>query len=415
MNESEKPVVITEAKTYSAPNNTTNLPEQPIQKQAAAPKEKKANKWLLGLAAVVIVGSASGYLGSWFEDEFNTTPTTSVLNSSKDDGNAVVTADEESIAAVAKAVSPSIVSILTTSQQVSRYYNQSYEQQGAGTGMIVTADGYIMTNKHVIDGADKVSVVLPSGETYENVQVMGSDPLNDVAFLKIKNVKGLPAVELGDSKTIRIGQSVVAIGNALGQYQNTVTSGIVSGTGRPIIASSDGTGEGETESLSDLIQTDAAINSGNSGGPLLNLKGQVIGINTAVASDAQGIGFAIPIGAAKGILEHLVETGKVERAYLGVQYVSINAQVKEEYDLPVNQGDYVTASNGKSVQTDGPADKAGIKGGDIITKVNGVKVGEVASVASLISEYRPGDKVQITVLRSGEEKTLTATLGTYQN
>lgn len=415
MNESEKPVVITEAKTYSEPNNTTNLPEQPIKKYAAAPKEKKANKWLLGLAAVVIVGSASGYLGSWFEDEFNTTPTTSVLNSSKDDGNAVVTADEESIAAVAKAVSPSIVSILTTSQQVSRYYNQSYEQQGAGTGMIVTADGYIMTNKHVIDGADKVSVVLPSGETYENVQVMGSDPLNDVAFLKVKNVKGLPAVELGDSKTIRIGQSVVAIGNALGQYQNTVTSGIVSGTGRPIIASSDGTGEGETESLSDLIQTDAAINSGNSGGPLLNLKGQVIGINTAVASDAQGIGFAIPIGAAKGILEHLVETGKVERAYLGVQYVSINAQVKEEYDLPVNQGDYVTASNGKSVQTDGPADKAGIKGGDIITKVNGVKVGEVASVASLISEYRPGDKVQITVLRSGEEKTLTATLGTYQD
>jgi serine protease Do len=307
------------------------------------------------------------------------------------------------------------VSILTTSQQAATYYNRGYEQQGAGTGMIVTADGYIMTNNHVVDGADTVTVVLPNGSTYDNVQVVGSDPLNDVAFLKIKNVKDLPTVVFGDSKTVRVGQNVIAIGNALGQYQNTVTSGIISGTGRPVTASSDGTATGNTESLSDLIQTDAAINPGNSGGPLLNFKGQVIGINTAVASDAQGIGFSIPIGATKGILTHLIKTGKIERAYLGVQYVSITPEVKDQYDLPVSKGDYIMANRGNSVQSGGPADKAGIKDKDIIIAVNGYEVGKVASVASLVSEHEPGDTIDVTVLRDGKERTFKVTLGTYQS
>lgn len=416
MEHSDKPVIITEAKSSALDMNAPNPPlDDAKQSSIRQPKRRSHIKvWLLA-ALVLVAGGAAGYGGAWLQDELGGSSTTSVLNTSKEDGNAVVTADEESIANVAKAVSPSVVSILTTSQQTSRFYSQrSYEQQGAGTGMIVSSDGYIMTNKHVVDGASTVSVVLPSGEIYKNVQVMGADPLNDVAFLKIKGAKDLPAVQLGDSKTIRIGQTVVAIGNALGQYQNTVTSGIVSGTGRPIVASSDGTSSGDTESLTDLVQTDAAINSGNSGGPLLNLKGQVVGINTAVASDAQGIGFAIPIGATKGILEHLVRTGKVERAYLGVQYVSINAQVKNEYALPVNKGDYVMANRGNSVQSGGPADKAGIKDKDIIVAVNGFKVGEVASVSSLVSEYQPGDKVEVTILRDGKERTVSVTLGTYQ-
>jgi serine protease Do len=378
---------------------------------------KHPNKRPLLIIVALILAGLMGFAGSWARDYLmgDTTSRLTVLNTSKEDGNNVVTPNEESIAAVAKAVSPSVVSILTTSSQISRLYNQQYQQEGAGTGMIVSSNGYIMTNKHVIDGADKVTVVLPDGKTYDNVDVLGSDPLNDVAFLKIRNVSGLPAIVLGDSKTIRIGQSVVAIGNALGQYQNSVTSGIVSGTGRPVTASSDGSATGSTENLTDLIQTDAAINSGNSGGPLLNLKGQVIGINTAIAQDAQSIGFAIPIGATKGLLAHVIKTGKVERSYLGIQYVSITPSVKEQYHLSVNKGDYIIADHGNSVQTNGPAAKAGVKAGDIITQVNGFNVGEVASVSTLISEYESGQDVQLTVVRDGKELKLTATLGTYQS
>jgi len=389
--------------------------EQKNELIATKQATRKSTKKPLLIVVLLIAAGLMGFAGSWAQDYLQgDTSGSTVLNSSKEDGNNVVTPNEESIAAVAKAVSPSVVSILTTTNQVSRMFNQQYQQEGAGTGMIVSSNGYIMTNKHVIDGADKVTVVLPDGKTYENVDVLGSDPLNDVAFLKIRNVSGLPAIVLGDSKTIRIGQSVVAIGNALGQYQNSVTSGIVSGTGRPVTASSDGTANGSTENLTDLIQTDAAVNSGNSGGPLLNLKGQVIGINTAIAQDAQSIGFAIPISATKGLLAHVIKTGKVERPYLGVQYMSITPAVKEEYRLPVDKGDYITAERGSSVQANGPAAKAGVKSGDIITQVNGYNVGEIASVSTLISEYEPGDKVELTIVRDGKELKLTATLGTYQ-
>lgn len=376
-----------------------------------APRSRKP----LLLVGVLCLSLLAGFGGSAAQQYLaNETSELTVLNSAGQDGNKVTTPGEESIAAVARSVSPSVVSVLTSTTQASRIYNGLYEQEGAGTGMIVSSNGYIMTNKHVVEGVDKVTVVATDGKTYENVDVLGSDPLNDVAFLKIKNVSDLPAITLGDSKTIRIGQTVVAIGNALGQYQNSVTSGIVSGTGRPVIASSDGTANGNPESLTDLIQTDAAINSGNSGGPLLNLKGQVIGINTAIAADAQSIGFAIPISATKGLLSHLIKTGKVERAYLGVQYVSITPAVKEEYELAADKGDYVTAERGSSVQPGGPADKAGVKDKDIIVAVNGARVGEVASVSSLISEYEPGQKVELTVLRDGREVKLNATLGTYR-
>lgn len=374
-------------------------------------------KWPLIIVGVVVISGLAGFAGSWAHDSLggNNSSDLTVLKTSKEDGNNVMTPSEESIAAVAKAVSPSVVSVLTTSSAATNFYGRTYTQEGAGTGMIVSADGYIMTNRHVVADASKVTVVLPSGKTYDNVKVLGSDPLNDVAFLKISNVSGLPAITFGDSKTIRIGQTVIAIGNALGQYQNTVTSGIISGIGRPVVASSDGTASGSTETLTDLIQTDAAINSGNSGGPLLNLKGQVIGINTAVAQDAQSIGFAIPISSTMGLLHHVIKTGKVERAYLGVQYIPITPAVKQQYKLSVDSGNLVTSDQGASVQQGGPADKAGIKDGDIITAVNSDQVGEGASVSSLISQYEPGQTVQLTITRAGKELHLSATLGTYQS
>ncbi|HCR55979.1 TPA: hypothetical protein DIV49_03325 [Candidatus Saccharibacteria bacterium] len=376
---------------------------------SVTPKQRRTT---MRTVSLIVVAFMAGFLGSWAEGYLDTFSVGDQLLTAKEDGNKIVTESEESISSVAKKVSPSVVSIVTSSEQLSPFFNQTVEQQGAGTGMIVSKNGYILTNKHVVEGADSVTVVLSSGKIYEDVDVLGSDPLNDVAFLKIHGVSNLPAVTLGDSKTVRIGQSVVAIGNALGQFKNTVTSGIISGTGRPVTASTSGDGT-SAESLTDLLQTDAAINSGNSGGPLLNLEGQVIGINTAIAQDAQSIGFAIPISATKGMLENLIAGKGLKRAILGVQYVSITPEVKAEYKLPVSKGDYITADKGSSVLKNGPADKAGIKDGDIIVAFNGYKVGEVASVSTLVSEHRPGDTVKVTVLRKGKQQTFDVTLGVY--
>ncbi|MDR3297864.1 MAG: trypsin-like peptidase domain-containing protein [Candidatus Nomurabacteria bacterium] len=326
------------------------------------------------------------------------------------DGNSMQFEDT-TIASVVTKVSSAVVSILTETQ-VRGYFGQSQMSEGAGTGMIVTTDGYVITNSHVIDGADTVAIVTDSGDTYENVEVVGVDPLNDVAYLKIPNVKDLPTVILGDSKTISTGQPVLAIGNALGVYQNSITQGIISGTGRTITAS-DSSGQ-NSETLSDMIQTDAAINPGNSGGPLVNAAGEVIGINTAVSTDAQGLGFAIPISSTKGMLKSIVERGKAERAYLGVNYIAITADVAKEYDLPVTQGAYIYSGGGKNPVVSGtPADKAGIKSKDIILEINGVPVGSKGSILSLVGEYAPNEEIKLVVLRDGREVSIDLILGAY--
>jgi len=325
------------------------------------------------------------------------------------DGNLNATKTETDIASLVTKVSPSVVSI-TTQVQARTYFGVA-EREGAGTGIIVSSDGYVLTNKHVVDGANTVGVVLADGTRYTNVKVVGTDPLNDVAFLKIPDVNSLTPIELGNSSSVRVGQQVIAIGNSLGQYQNTVTSGIISGTGRPVSAQSGTT----IESLTDLLQTDAAINPGNSGGPLLNMAGQVIGMNTAIAADAQGIGFAIPVNGIKGMLKGVLATGEVKRAFLGVNYVPVTPESAKLYDLPVKSGAYVYSEQSTAVGKDTPADKAGIKDKDIITKVNGVEVGASGALATLIGEYAPGDTITLTVLRGGSERTLTVTLSEYSS
>ena len=318
---------------------------------------------------------------------------------------------EGSVSDIVDKVSESVVSILTSVTSTS-FFGQSYTSQAAGTGMIVTSDGYVLTNKHVIDGAKTITVVLDDGTTYEKVEVAAVDPLNDVAFLKIKDVTDLKAATLGDSKTITVGQQVIAIGNALGQYQNSVTSGIVSGTGRSLTAT-DATGS-MSEKLNDMIQTDAAINSGNSGGPLVNAAGQVIGINTATSSSAENMGFAIPISSVKGMLKQLTEGGEAKRAYIGVYTVEITPEVAKNYNLPVTSGVYLYSSSSYSaIVKDSPADKAGLKNKDIITAVNGTKLGASSSLSSVLGEYKPGDTVQLTVIRDGKEIGVNVTLGAY--
>ncbi|MBR0431241.1 trypsin-like peptidase domain-containing protein [Candidatus Saccharibacteria bacterium] len=385
---------------------------QKIEKiQDSQTKENNSKSGLaIVLALIAMVCGGGGLALGWLAYEKASTPIT-FLNSGTD-GNSANFA-EGSIADVANKVSESVVSIVT-STKTTNFFGQSYDASAAGTGIIVSEDGYIITNKHVINGASEINVVLADGTTYEGVKVVATDPLNDVSFLKIENVTGLKPATLGNSKTITVGQQVIAIGNALGQYQNTVTVGIISGTGRSVTAS-DSSGY-NAETLSDMIQTDAAINSGNSGGPLVNGAGEVIGINTATSTSAENMGFAIPISAVKGMLQQLTETGKAERTYLGVYSVEITPEIAKAYNLPVSSGAYLySSSNYSAIIKDSPASKAGLKDKDIITAVNGEKIGVAGSLASLIGEYKPGDTVQLTVFREGKETAVKVTLEGYKN
>lgn len=370
-------------------------------------KKRPADAFAVALATTAIVLSGATTIYTVIQGE-TTKPITFIETGS--DGNSVNFV-EGSIADVANSVSESVVSIVT-STTVTSYFGGSYNSSAAGTGIIVTADGYILSNKHVIDGATNISIVLDDGTMYENVKVAAVDPLNDVAFLKIDGVSDLKPATLGDSKTINVGQQVIAIGNALGEYQNTVTAGIISGTGRSITAT-DSTGS-MYEQLNDMIQTDAAINSGNSGGPLVNAAGEVIGINTATSSSAENMGFAIPISSVKGMLAQLIESGTASRAYIGVYSVEITAEIAKEYNLPVTAGSYLYSSSSyTAVVNNSPAAKAGLKDKDIILAVNGIKVGAAGSLSSLIGEYKPGDIVQLTVIREGSEIAVNVELGAY--
>ena len=374
-------------------------------------KKEGENTAAVVLASVALVLAGTGCVFSVLSYQKSSTPLT-ILNNGTD-GN-VAEFVEGSIAEVVDKVSDSVVSIVTTTKSNSYYGGQSVTGSAAGTGVIVSENGYILTNKHVIEGASKITVVLDDGTAYEDVEVVEVDPLNDIAFLKIKDASGLSAAKLGDSKTVSVGQQVIAIGNALGVYQNSVTSGVISGTGRTLTAS-DSTGS-SYETLSDMIQTDAAINSGNSGGPLVNAAGEVIGINTATSSTAENMGFAIPISSIKGMLAQLTEKGSADRAYLGVYGVQITPAAAKEYNLPVSSGAYIySSSNYSAIIKDSPAAKAGIKDKDIITAVNGVKVGAAGSLSSLIGEYKPGDTVQLTVIRDGNEIAVNVTLGAYSD
>lgn len=327
------------------------------------------------------------------------------------DGNSA-NFQEGSIAEIAEKVSPSVVSIVT-SVETSDWFGRDIESAAAGTGIIVSADGLVLTNKHVVDDAKEISVVLDDGQMYENVKVAATDPNNDLAFLKIPDVSDLKPATLGDSKTLSVGQQVMAIGNAMGQYQNTVTVGVISGLGRTVTAQ-DSTGS-KTETLIDMIQTDAAINSGNSGGPLVNAAGEVIGVNTATSAAAENMGFAIPISAAKGMLAQLMAgSTNATRAYLGVYSVQITPEIAKQYKLSATSGAYVYNGKSQAVVTGSPADKAGVKEGDIILTVNGAKVGEDGSLANLVAEYKPGDVIRLGVLRDGKESTIDVTLEAYK-
>lgn len=293
-----------------------------------------------------------------------------------------------------------------------------YQEIGAGSGFIVSEDGLVLTNKHlVLDKAADYTVVTNEGKKYD-AKVVALDPVQDLAVIKIKTdsaknpveAERFPSIKLGDSNGIRIGQGAIAIGNALGQFTNTVSVGVVSGLKRTVSASNQSGSFSET--LEGIIQTDAAINFGNSGGPLINLRGEVIGVNTATAEGAQTVGFAIPINIAKRDINQIIATNKITYAFLGVRYVLVDDKVKKEHTLSVDYGAYVLrGENGEAAITaDSPAKTAGLKEKDVILTFNGEKVTKDNSLASIIAKYTPGDKVTLKVLRGEEEIEMEVTL-----
>jgi S1-C subfamily serine protease len=341
---------------------------------------------------------------------------------------------EQAIIDASRNVSPSVVSIVI-SKNVPTYEEQyinplgellpnlvipqrvqngtQLQEVGAGSGFIVSSDGLVLTNKHVVsDSKARYTVYTSDGSKY-TAEVLALDPVQDLAVIKIQSSAGeiFKAVVLGDSSGIQIGQTAIAIGNALGQFSNTISVGIVSGLQRTISAS-DQVGS-VLETLEGIIQTDAAINAGNSGGPLVNLKGEVIGINTAMAQGAQSIGFALPINTAKKDISQVELTNKIVYPFLGVRYVLIDDTVKQKYNLSVDAGALVLKGpNGEAAITAGSAAaEAGIKENDVILSVNGEKITETNSMATIIREYNAGNTVTLRILRNGKEQDIDVTLG----
>lgn len=281
---------------------------------------------------------------------------------------------------------------------------------GGGSGFIVDSNGIILTNKHVIADPHAEYFVVTDDDKKYKAEVVARDPVDDVAILKI-NAKNLPTVKLGDSATAELGDEVLAIGNALGLFKNTVSAGIVSGLSRSIRAASDP--QKAPQELRGLIQTDAAINPGNSGGPLVNIKGEAIGINTAIVFGAQNIGFAIPINLAKRDLYDIKRHGRIRRPLLGLRYIPIDENLKEKMRLPVDYGAWVIGHlpHSPAIIKGGPADQAGIKEKDIILEWNGQKITPQKTIQDYLENAEIGDTVRLTVRRGNKTKTAQVVLG----
>jgi len=319
-------------------------------------------------------------------------------------GTGTLTLYEESatIEVVAR-VSPTVVTVINTLPPQRNLWGQIAQPEARGSGVLIDPRGYIITNNHVVEGAQDLSVILQDG-TKLAARLVGTDLFTDLAVIQVEG-SNLPYATLGDSDALRPGERVIAIGSALGDFRNTVTTGVVSALGRNL-----DTGEGYA--LEGLIQTDAAINHGNSGGPLLNLQGQVIGINTAIirggvtsSSIAEGLGFAIPSNTARLVVPQIIEKGYVSRPYLGIKHRPITPQLASYYDLPIKWGELVT-----EVVSGTPAAQGGLRPGDIITALDDQVIDEDHLFINILLRYRPGDTVQITINRDGREHKLTVTL-----
>ena len=331
------------------------------------------------------------------------------INAVKKVGPSVVTVEEMSSAQNQQSVDFGPFSIFGFGLPQNNNSNQ--QPVAIGSGFIVGSDGLIVTNKHVVSDTTGTYDVITFNDKKYTVKKIYRDPLNDIAILKIDTSQNsgnsLKPVPMGDSSHLQVGQFVVAIGTALGEFRNTVTTGVVSGLGRGITAGDQF--QGYVEELNNVIQTSAAINPGNSGGPLVDSSGKVIGVNTAVAQNGQNIGFALPINVIKSSLDNFNKTGQFNRPYLGVAYKFISKQTALLND--VSQGAYV-----QQVVSGSPAETAGVQVGDIIVKLNGSQIDDKNnSLAALISQKKPGETITLTILRDGKTQDLSVTLATAPN
>jgi serine protease Do len=311
---------------------------------------------------------------------------------------------ETDITRAVEKVGPAVVTVISTLPGQMTRFGATPEEQASGSGVIISSQGYILTNDHVVSGASKVDVVYANGNQI-SAQIIGADQFSDLAVLKVEGA--MPAVAaLGNSDTLKPGESVIAIGSPLGDFKNTVTSGVISATGRTL-----DTGDGYA--LQNMLQTDAAINHGNSGGPLVNLAGQVIGINTLIVRSsgssgdvAEGLGFSIPSNTAQAVSEQIIAKGRVARPYLGIGWQAITPDLANFYGLPVQWGIYVT-----SVDAGSPAQKAGVKRGDIISQVGDIALDETHPYYNALFNYAPGQAIKILVYRGNQSMEVEVTLG----
>jgi 2-alkenal reductase len=323
--------------------------------------------------------------------------------------NQVITVSiDTSITESVETVGPAVVTVVGTIPGTNTLFGRTPDSPVSGSGVIISEDGYIITNNHVIEDATEVSVILADGTEYQT-EVVGGDGFSDIAVLQMEGV--VPSVAaLGNSDALRPGETVIAIGSPLGDFKNTVTAGVVSATERMIEVNQNYQMEG-------LIQTDAAINQGNSGGPLVNLAGEVIGINTLIvrggtygSTIAEGLGFAIPINTAQAVVTQLIEDGYVTYPYLGIRWQWLTPQITQRYNMLVEGGLYVS-----HVEPSSPAAQAGLKEGDIITKMGSTVLDDQHPFINLLYSYTPGDKTNISLMRGNEEIELEVTFGEYSS
>lgn len=428
------------------PLSSSNIPEVPTA-PSVPPRVSPVSEpfhpahrtpWVLIVAVALISGivgglaSRGGALPNWLGNRMNQEK--SETKTEKGTMTTVAPEDEKIVNMVERST-PAVVSIVIT-KDVPLYRNNFFrspfgfsfpffddqsptprseggqtrkQQVGSGSGFIISSDGYVVTNKHVVSDESAEYTVILSDEKEYPAKVLALAPNNDIAVLKIEGVN-LPYLTLGDSDSIRVGQTVIAIGNPLGEFANSVSRGIISGLKRSVTA---GSGFGDSETLQNIIQTDAAINPGNSGGPLFNIEGEVIGINVAVAQGAENIGFALPVNSIKRVVEEVKTTGKLSTPYIGVRYVILDADVAKQYGLDIDHGALILRGDritDLAVIPGSPADKAGLVENDIILEIDGKKIDTENTLGNIIAEKRVGETVSLKVWHKGDVKEVQVKL-----